>query len=927
MQLECPSCKHVLEFADKRPAFCSQCGNALTDSNVHAAATLPYTPPGSTAGGDFVMSGERPKAVGQYRLLRELGQGGMGVVYEAEHEGSGRRVALKLLTPGLAHSQESMDRFVREGRLAAALSHARSTFVYEAGQHAGQPYIAMELMPGRTLHHVCAEEGPLPVNRAVDFILDVIDGLDAAHAVGVIHRDVKPSNCFIDSGGRVKVGDFGLSKSLVSDAALTRTGAFMGTPLFAAPEQVRAGKIDERTDIYAVGATLFFLISHRGPFTGDPAAVIAQISSDPAPSLRGLVPSVPRVLDAIVARTLEKEPGRRFANLTQVRQALLPFASGGTSIADVGRRMGAYMVDSMAAGAVVGIGYLIVGMLAGAGLFGSAVAPHRQTTQMLVSSFIAWIFQIGYFAVAEGRWGRGLGKWLLGLRVVSVTGEPPGIRRMLIRAFFIPGGLGLTIGATFLALMAERQALFAQGDRTAANLGVTFAGLLAYVPTLLCLVTMRKRNGYRGLHELASETRVVRPRGMSDEARLRDVAVLAPVGISDGARSFGPFRETGVVGQSGAASVRVARDDILHRPVWIHVRERESAGFGPERIVIARPTRPRWLQGGQSDGVRWDAFEAIAGAPLVEATGPVGGLAWEHGRTVLLDLAEELRAAARDGSLPSWLSLDQVWLDRSGHVKLLDDPIQPPVGSTSSTSNPKESAHSTAIVPAAERAANLLRAVAEFCTRGQVLPGHAQEFLRSLAARQDTLETLDWAVEQLRELTERSAVLRWDDRLGILGVIMATEYTFYWTAGLLIAMLSWGVTESTALRLLPPLIFDLLTPAVLGFWLCGGPAFWFLGIEVRRPNGQPAGRLRCAWRNVVAWLPLISFNAALPFFMNMPAQYGRVESLTPQELAIVILSCGGSFLMLFALLGLIYGIVRPQRGVQDWLAGTCLVPK
>src|SRR5262249_1373436 len=159
--------------------------------------------------------------------------GGMGVVWEAEQSGSGRRVALKLLAAGRDHAPETLDRFTREGQLAAALSHPRSTFVYEAGAHEGQPYISMELMPGRTLSDVIDAEGALPVPRAVDLMLDVIDGLDAAHAAGVIHRDVKPSNCFLDRDGRVKVGDFGLSKSLVSDVHLTRTGAFMGTPLFA----------------------------------------------------------------------------------------------------------------------------------------------------------------------------------------------------------------------------------------------------------------------------------------------------------------------------------------------------------------------------------------------------------------------------------------------------------------------------------------------------------------------------------------------------------------------------------------------------------------------------------------------------------------------------------------------------------------------
>src|SRR5262249_7189938 len=146
MMVSCPNCRETIEYTDKRPAFCAHCGHSLSQTDIHAVETLAFVPPPSTAGSDFTPGGEQPRLVGRYRLGRELGRGGMGVVYEAEHEESGRRVALKLLTPGMSQSEESMERFLREGRLAAALSHARSTFVYEAGEHAGQPYIAMELM-------------------------------------------------------------------------------------------------------------------------------------------------------------------------------------------------------------------------------------------------------------------------------------------------------------------------------------------------------------------------------------------------------------------------------------------------------------------------------------------------------------------------------------------------------------------------------------------------------------------------------------------------------------------------------------------------------------------------------------------------------------------------------------------------------------
>jgi serine/threonine protein kinase len=180
----------------------------------------------------------------------------MGTVYEAEDMASGRRVALKLISPDYAGSADMVERFRREGRLASTLSHPRCVFVFAADEVAGQPYIVMELMPGRTLEDLVADEGPMEPATAIARILDVIDGLQEAHRLGFIHRDVKPSNCFLDVEGRVKVGDFGLAKSLTRGENLTRTGSFLGTLLFAAPEQIKGEAVDAQTDVYAVAATL-----------------------------------------------------------------------------------------------------------------------------------------------------------------------------------------------------------------------------------------------------------------------------------------------------------------------------------------------------------------------------------------------------------------------------------------------------------------------------------------------------------------------------------------------------------------------------------------------------------------------------------------------------------------------------------------------
>src|SRR5262245_11171552 len=173
MQLACSHCKRLLEYSGERPLFCAFCGGALPKPEVLADTTT--LPPRES---EVEAEPEMPASVGDYRLLRQLGRGGMGVVWEAEQIGTGRRVALKVLSPQLEPGAETLARFLREARSAAALSHQRSTFIFGAGEHAGQPYIVMELMPGRTLMDILREEGPLPVPRAVDYLLDVIEGLE-----------------------------------------------------------------------------------------------------------------------------------------------------------------------------------------------------------------------------------------------------------------------------------------------------------------------------------------------------------------------------------------------------------------------------------------------------------------------------------------------------------------------------------------------------------------------------------------------------------------------------------------------------------------------------------------------------------------------------------------------------------------------------
>jgi uncharacterized RDD family membrane protein YckC len=949
VQLTCPACGKVVDFSGERPGFCPFCGRPLpkqgdigeTLTGAWRGSTDMHVAPGGGAAA--------PRAVGEYRLLRELGHGGMGVVWEAEQAATGRRVAVKLLSPRVPHTGETIDRFLREARLAASLSHPRTTFVFGAGQDEGRPYIAMELMPGRTLKDVIEAQGGLPISQAVDHILDVIEGLEAAHALGIIHRDVKPSNCFLDADGRVKVGDFGLSKSLVGDSGLTRTGAFLGTPQFASPEQVRGGAIDPRTDVYAVGATLYYLLTGRGPFEGDAAAVIARIASDPAPGARALRADVPKPLDRIIARTLDKDPARRPATLAELGQALRPYATGGSSIADIGRRLAAYMLDQTGAGLIGAAGGLAVQFVHWPALTSLPGEDAMESSRAFLESQIgaqwfASLVPILYFALCEGIWTRTPGKWLMGLRVEGPSGLPPGPGRSLLRACVLPGALGLALlGPIYLMNRLHDPRSAETGLSLVDFFFTTLTAAPAYLFALLCLTTMRKRNGFRGLHELISGTRTVRLATASQRSRAAHAKVVAAVADQSRDEAFGPFKTLGELGRLGGARAVLAHDARLDREAWILVRETGDLPAS-ERHRIARPARPRWLQGGDLNGQRWDAFEAIRGVPLPAV---MGGLPWDQARHTLSDLADELSAAADDNTLPGGLDIEQVWIDVAGHARLLDAKLLP-------TDGPDPPRPQTSQATPVERAVALLRTAIERLTRGQVLPGHAQRIVEGLSDRLADRATLTWAAAELRASTMESAGLRWDDRLGMMAVSLGTEMNLFASLAFALpfAVFYWGggpglATAAVSLALL------LFLPLVLGFAFRGGPVFRFLGIEVCRPDGRPAGRFRCAWRAFVAWTPWLVFQGGLglivatmavsvyfPGWTNATAPIvapnldadGRLVGVSlpgagPGQMLIISLVCGAELFLLLFIVGVVVGIVSPRRGLQDMMSGTCLAPK
>src|SRR3954465_6068497 len=257
-----------------------------------------------------------------YRIEERIGRGGMGVVYRAQHMNLQRRAAIKIIAPEFADTKGFRSRFIREARIAAALQHPNIVTVYDAGQSGQTLYIAMQFIRGSDLAAILNEEGRLRPYRAIDVCRQVASALDAAHGMALIHRDVKPGNVLIE-GRRAYLTDFGLTKrSGGSKSGLTQAGELLGTIHYVAPEQIEAGDVDARTDVYSLACLLFHCLTGHVPFERDTdvAVIYAHLSETP-PKLTDVRPELPAGLDAVIAKGLDKSPDRRFQSCSDLMSA------------------------------------------------------------------------------------------------------------------------------------------------------------------------------------------------------------------------------------------------------------------------------------------------------------------------------------------------------------------------------------------------------------------------------------------------------------------------------------------------------------------------------------------------------------------------------------------------------------------------------
>lgn len=597
--------------------------------------------------------------IGGYRIVAPLGQGGMGRVFRAD-DSSGRPVAIKLLSPDLARSGEALARFKQEGLIASQINHARCVFVHRVDEEAGTPFIAMELMTGLTLKDLVIQKGPLPYADAVRLILQCIEGLIEAHSRGMIHRDIKPANCYLDTRGNVKIGDFGLARSLVGDSELTQTGAFIGTPLFASPEQLLGQNIDERSDIYSLTATLYFLLAGKAPFESPHAAqVIARIASSDPPPFSSVEIQVPEELERIVMKGLSRDSGKRYQSFAEMQADLLALLAPKPETATLARRIIAGLADNFLmslVGGVLALAFLPKWLMEDSRIFASL-------SGVLISAI--------YFFIAEATFSSSLGKAALRIRVADAkTGRRASIRRIALRvASYSAVGSGIELSSHGLLYVTGLL-----GNDLIYGSTLAISGPLAY---LMYLSTWWYSGKRQLLHDWASGTECLVSAPPVLQATQLDLPDYAPPVVSNGQplpECLGRFRITSeIVVANSDQSVRwlMGDDPQLERSVWIALSTDPNIDYEQQQCAKDPSTRLRFIEQGIEGSERWFAYVAPEGIPLSECLSKGVHFAWPVTSFVYRQMLSHFHSIASAGNKAPIASLADWWVDRAGRLSIV----------------------------------------------------------------------------------------------------------------------------------------------------------------------------------------------------------------------------------------------------------------
>jgi hypothetical protein len=610
--------------------------------------------------------------------------------------------------------------------------------------------------------------------------------------------------------------------------------------------------------------------------------VVANVIDTPAPAASSRRAELPAGIDRVIARCLTKEPGGRFPSYAALRDALLPFSSAVPEPATQTQRGAAGWIDYLAAFLpTYAATMVLVGPVA---LF---IRPLYEFT------FAAWryhflIFAVAflYFTLTEGLFGMGLGKWIMNLRVVRTNGRRPGLGRALLR-IAIPMAVieGVRIPLSVAALPSGEWAPI----HTILNIGLAVA--CPWVVALLWIPANRG-NGLATAWDLASGTRVVvRPKGVRRPAGSLDAQAEAHGAAT---RHIGPF---GVTGEVAPGKWLSAEDAVLRRPIWLILRN--GTELTEARRGAARPGRPRWLQNVESEERTWDAFEAPRGLPFGEIV-TAGPVPWATMRYWLHDLAAELWAQQRDGTLPAEYSLGHIWITDDGRAMLLDTPW------------PGSPAECIAVGTLSGQQ-RFLAAVAEHADNLSI-PLHARPALQNL--RSGSFEKLTFLTGTFRGLLGKPAEVTRGLRSASLFVIPG----YAWIASLLgiagntAATASWSVwAVRIAIAALVMMHFMAFFDILLALWRKSTGLSTF-GLEAVTTTGR-ASRARMLARALLMWLPVLASTGVLAVLARMNGAW--IDSAAASWLGGAAIAGAGVLT--------ISAVVNPARGLHDRLAGVWIV--
>ena len=954
-------------LADSQAGFHS---TALRAPDTHEARTLMPTESDANRmamtilpGIDPVASlGSIPEKIGNYRLLRQLGAGGMGCVYEAEEIGTGQRVAVKIILPELVASQEATDRFRQEGQLASTIAHPNCVFVLEADQDGKYPYIVMELVKGTDLDDFVRKHGKLEIQDAVRKILDIIEGLEEAHRLGVIHRDVKPSNCFLTADGKVKIGDFGLSRTLAEDIQLTQAGSFIGTPLYASPEQIRNDKLDGRTDVYSVASTLYFLLTGQAPFHGENAvSAMAKIVADPAPAIRELRPELHKSIADVIHRGLATDRNKRYKSMTDFRNALTQFLPVERSPASELLRLGAWFIDTVPITTGIAAIYSMILFFFISTEDNPTVMGQFANNDLTdfhggIKSIIQVAILFIYFVYFESRFGCTLGKKLLRFRVRAVDGGALPFKTVTLRTlilFLFFNGPSIFIIFTHEVLSAE---------------AIQYISVWLGLAGLLPLVTMRQKNGYRCLHDIWSGAVVVK----LPSAKARRKRVVATVDIATAlptmpaARNvaiptqLGPYRIQKPLRWTDGESVLDAHDDRLNRNVWVYLRHPGSAATTSDRRDIDRQARLRWLGSAEQEEGIWDAYLAPEGMPLAQYIANKGTIDWLTTRELMESLAEELIQSDSEGHSHAHLSPHHLWVRADGGITLMEFALgqdEPIVTEASQTNG--------------QNGLALLLATAIYCIEGvcpspdemarrdsiaAVVTGHISIRFRKVLANclllRKNKPNIKGTIARLRQsentnlvtprpialpqaqtpniiqfqqdlqasknqrfdkpkvsVFQRLATTLFQSLIIFPPIAFGMHHVFEVRSAPFGSALDANLIEDVGMFMLLPVLLTVFT-----FLLRGGYSFFGNGIEIAKKDGSRASRLRIACRGFLIWLPVI-----VVLTIGVQLEDGPAFYFLRNNMVLVLVAIGAIYF--------IQTLISPRRGLHDVIAGTVLIPR